>query len=96
MAEFETIQRTRAGVHSADIDVGLRAHMNKVYGTMSVGLLLTAGVAWAVCSNPALLSVLINPATMSPNILGYIVRFAPLIMVFAFCAVITRISAAGW
>jgi len=95
MAEFETIRRTRAGAQSAEIDTGLRAHMNKVYGTMSVGLLLTAGVAWAVGSNPAFLSVLINPVTFSPNILGYIVMFAPLIMVFAFGAMINRLSAAG-
>ncbi|NRP12748.1 Inner membrane protein YbhL [Aliiroseovarius sp. xm-m-379] len=93
MAEFETI---RTGVGSrAEIDAGLRAHMNKVYGTMSVGLLLTAGVAWAVGSNDALLSIFRDPMTLSPNILGWIVMFAPLIMVFAFGAAINRLSAAG-
>lgn len=95
MAEFETIRRTGAGVRTAEIDEGLRTHMNKVYGTMSVGLLLTAGVAWAVGSNPALLSVLRDPATFSPNILGYAVMFAPLIMIFAFSAMIEKLSAAG-
>ena len=41
MAEFETIRRTGAipGVRTAAVDSGLRAHMNKVYGTMSVGML---------------------------------------------------------
>lgn len=95
MAEYETIRRTGAGVRSAEIDEGLRTHMNKVYSTMSVGLLLTAGVAWAVGSNDALLSVLRDPITLSPNILGWIVMFAPLIMVFAFGSLINKLSAAG-
>ncbi len=95
MAEHQTIRRVGAGVRTAEIDEGLRAYMNKVYGTMSVGLLMTAGVAWAVGSNPALLSVLRDPATLSPNILGYAVMFAPLIMVFAFGAMLNRLSAAG-
>ncbi|WP_424942269.1 Bax inhibitor-1/YccA family protein [Aliiroseovarius crassostreae] len=93
MAEFDTI-RSGVGTRAA-IDEGLRAHMNKVYGTMSVGLLLTAGVAWAVGSNDALLSIFRDPVTLSPNILGWIVMFAPLIMVFAFGAAINRLSAAG-
>ncbi|MCA8867755.1 MAG: Bax inhibitor-1/YccA family protein [Rhodobacteraceae bacterium] len=95
MAEYETIRRTGAGVRSAEIDEGLRAHMNKVYGTMSVGLLLTAGVAWVFGSNDALLSILRNPETLSPNILGWVVMFAPLIMVFAFGSLINKLSAAG-
>ena len=94
MADYNSI-RAGAGTRSAEIDQGLRAHMNKVYGTMSVGLLLTAGVAWAVGSSPAMLSFLYNFETGSPNILGWIVMFLPLIMVFAFGAAINRLSAAG-
>ncbi|MFQ5439568.1 MAG: Bax inhibitor-1 family protein [Paracoccaceae bacterium] len=95
MAEYETIRRTGAGVRATEIDAGLRAHMNKVYGTMSVGLLLTAGTAWAFGTSDALLSVLRNPVTLQPNILGFVVMFAPLILVFAFGAMINRLSAAG-
>lgn len=94
MAEFDTI-RARAGTRTAAIDEGLRAHMNKVYGTMSVGLAVTAGVAWAFGSSPALLSILRDPATLQPNILGWVAMFLPLIMVFAFGAMIGRLSAAG-
>jgi len=94
MAEFNTI-RQAAGTRAAAIDEGLRAHMNKVYGTMSVGMLLTFLVAWAVGTSPELLSVFRDPNTLSPNILGWIVMFAPLIMVFAFGAMINRLSAAG-
>ncbi len=94
MAEFNTI-RTAAGARATQIDEGLRTHMNKVYGTMSIGLLLTFAVAWAVGTSPDLLSILRDPMTLKPNILGYIVMFAPLIMVFAFGAAINRLSAAG-
>lgn len=94
MANYQTA-RASAGIRTAEIDEGLRAHMNKVYGTMSVGLLMTAGVAWAVGSNDALLSIFRNPATLQPNILGWIAMFLPLIMVFAFGAMIKRLSAAG-
>lgn len=94
MAEFNTM-RSVTGARSAQIDEGLRAHMNKVYGTMSVGMLLTFAVAWAVGSSPALLAVFRDPMTLRPNILGWIVMFAPLLMVFGFGAAISRLSAAG-
>ncbi len=47
MADYRTIRST-AGARSEVIDSGLRAHMNKVYGTMSVGMLITALAAWAI------------------------------------------------
>ncbi|WP_370228782.1 Bax inhibitor-1 family protein [Cognatishimia sp.] len=94
MAEYNTI-RGVAGARAAEIDAGLRAHMNKVYGTMSIGMLLTFAVAWAVGTSPNLLGVFRDPVTLSPNILGWIVMFAPLGMVFLFGAAINRLSAAG-
>lgn len=94
MAEYQTA-RAGVGARSAEIDQGLRAHMNKVYGTMSIGMLVTGAVAWAVGSSPALLAIFRDPATLQPNILGYAAMFAPLIMVFAFGAMINRLSASG-
>ena len=52
-------------------------------------------MAWAVGSSPALLSIFRNPETLQPNILGWIVMFAPLAMVFMFGSVMRRASAAG-
>ena len=43
-----TIQRGYAQAQSAEIDAGLRAHMQKVYAYMSGGLAITGGVAFAV------------------------------------------------
>ncbi|WP_422029548.1 Bax inhibitor-1/YccA family protein [Roseovarius sp.] len=89
MAEFDTI-RTASGARTAgQVDQGLRAHMNKVYGTMSVGMLITFLAAWAVGTNAAMMETLFTGFTR------YIVMFAPLIMVFAFSAVINRLSAAA-
>jgi len=88
MAQFDTI-RTSGAVRTAEIDEGLRAHMNKVYGTMSVGLLLTFAAAWAVGTNASAMQTLFTGFTR------YIVMFAPLIMVFAFGAMINKLSAAG-
>jgi len=94
MADYQTV-RAGAGARSTQIDAGLRAHMNKVYGTMSVGLLITALAAWAVGTNDMLLSLLRDPMTLRPIILGWIVMFLPLGMVFAFGAPINRLSVAG-
>ena len=95
MAEFDTIRSTTTGVGTAEIHEGLRAHMNKVYGIMSVGMLVTAGVAWAVGSSPALLSIFRDPVTLQPNILGWIAMFLPLGMIFLFGGMINRLSASG-
>ena len=88
MADTNTI-RAAAGTRAAQIDEGLRAHMNKVYGTMSVGLLMTFAVAWAVGNNATMMQSLFTGYTR------YAVMFAPLIMVFAFGAMINRLSAAA-
>ncbi|MCG6882543.1 MAG: Bax inhibitor-1/YccA family protein [Silicimonas sp.] len=89
MAEFETIRPQATGVRTAEIDEGLRAHMNKIYSTMSVGLLVTAGAAWGVGTSPALVEAIFATP------LKWLVMFAPLILVFAFSAMINRMSASG-
>jgi FtsH-binding integral membrane protein len=94
MAEYDTVRTAGVGARAA-IDEGLRAHMNKVYGLMSVAMLVTAGVAWSVGTSDALMSIFRDPLTLRPNILGWVVMFAPLAMVFAFGALINRLSAAG-
>jgi FtsH-binding integral membrane protein len=57
MAEYQTAHAS-AGVRTAEIDQGLRAHMNKVYGMMSIGMLVTAAAAWAIAG----LSVTADPS----------------------------------
>jgi len=86
MAQFDTIRSGVGTAQAARIDAGLRAHMNKVYSLMSVAMLVTAGVAWAVGTNESMLAVVFG----SP--LKWVVMFAPLAMVFAFGALINRMS----
>lgn len=88
MAEFETVRRAGAGIQSAEIDAGLRAHMNKVYGLMSVAMLITGAVAFFVGTNDAILSAIFG----SP--IRYVVMFAPLAVVFGMSSMISRMSQA--
>lgn len=107
MADYHTARAT-VGVRSAEIDEGLRTHMNKVYGTMSIGLLITALASWAIAglavtADPSGATVMISDGkfltgfgeTLYMSPLKWVVMFAPLGMVFAFGAMINRLSAAG-
>lgn len=108
MAEYDTIRTVGAGASAARIDEGLRAHMNKVYGLMSVAMLITGAAAWAIAG----LAVTTDPAAGVAQIgageyltnfgallytspLKWVVMFLPLVMVFAFGALINRLSAAA-
>ncbi|AUC52038.1 MAG: Bax inhibitor-1/YccA family protein [Sagittula sp.] len=76
MAEYQTIgARGVSGARSAQIDEGLRAHMNKVYALMSGALLMTFALAYLVASSPALQQVLL----VSPVV--WVVIFGPLAFV---------------
>ncbi|MBC6442470.1 MAG: Bax inhibitor-1/YccA family protein [Rhodobacteraceae bacterium] len=62
MSQFDTVRRgVAAGVGGREVDEGLRAHMNKVYGLMSAGMVITALAAWAIAG----LAVTSDPAGAS-------------------------------
>lgn len=88
MADFQTINAGRAGAGTAMIDEGLRAHMNKVYGLMSIGMVVTGLVAWSIGTNDALMQAIWGSG------LRWIAIFAPLAVVFAFGAFLNRMSVA--
>ncbi|SHF23545.1 hypothetical protein SAMN05444273_104394 [Litoreibacter ascidiaceicola] len=88
MAEYETMGSVGTGSRAnAAIDAGLKAHMSKIYGLMSIAMLITGGVAFAVGTNEALLAAIFGTP------LRWVVMFAPLVVVFAFGAMINRLSA---
>ena len=89
MAEYQSTRTVGVGTRTADIDVGLRAHMNKVYGLMSVGMAITGAVAWAIGTNDAAIEAIFATP------LKWVVMFLPLVMVFAFGALIPRLSVAA-
>jgi FtsH-binding integral membrane protein len=105
MADYQTTRSFGTAAGAAAIDVGLRAHMNKVYGLMSVGMLLTGAAAWAisglaVTTDPSQAAAELGNGTMLTQLgaaiylspLKWVVMFAPLIMVFALSAMINRLS----
>ncbi len=103
MADNQTVRRAGSVTRSAAIDAGLRAHMNKVYGLMSVAMIVTGLVAYFVGTDlklamngqePNILSIgMVQAMFSSPTV--YIVMFAPLAMVFLFGAAVNRMSQAG-
>ena len=84
-----TVARGEAGV----IDAGLRAHMIRVYNYMTIGLVLTGAVAWAV-ANTALGSIFFQATVQgySLSALGWIALIAPLGLVMWMSFGIQRMS----
>ncbi len=107
MADYNTNYAGSIGATRARIDEGLRTHMNKVYGMMSIGMLLTGAAAWAisglaVTSDPSAAAGMIRPgqyltdfgAAIYGSWLRFVIMIAPLALVFGMSAMINRMSAA--
>lgn len=107
MADYQTIRSVGVGAQTADIDQGLRAHMNKVYGLMSVAMLITALAAWAisglaVTTDPSLAVAELGNGKLLTDFgaliygspLRWVIMFAPLVVVIGLSAMINRMSSA--
>lgn len=70
------------------IDEGLRNFMLKIYNYMAGGLAVTALAAYLVANNVSLLRLFFNETGYTA--LGWLLLFAPLILVFAFSWVLQR------
>ena len=100
MAEFETVRRAGTGVRTAQIDEGLRAHMNRVYGLMAVGMAITGVIAYvigtdlkaALAGQPTSFLAPETLQAMYGSNLRWAIIFAPLAVVFFFSASINRLS----
>ncbi|GIT90774.1 membrane protein [Jannaschia sp. AI_61] len=109
MAQFDALRTgSISGARAEEIDQGLRAHMNKVYGTMSVGMLITFAAAWAisglaVTADPSAAVAQLNADTYLTQLgyalyaspLKWLVMLAPLAFVFGLSAMINKMSAAA-
>ena len=71
--------QTPAGARAAEIDVGLRAYMQKVFGLMGMGTAITGLVAFFTANSPTLLNIVYGTG------LRYVVFLAP----FAFILVLS-------
>ena len=81
---------TTAGRAEVAFDAGLRSHMLSVYNYMTSGVLLTGMVALG-----AALMGIPQQLFFGGSILGWVVIFAPLIMVFFLMARVNHMSTAG-
>lgn len=77
------------------VDEGLRQYMIRIFNYMGLGLGLTALAAWVTLHSP-LLGLMFNYSATANSVglsaLGWIITFAPLLMVFAFMGMINRCS----
>ena len=86
---LRTAQMSGDQAYAADIDVGLRAYMLKVYNYMCIGLGLTGAVAFATSTSPAMMQAIYGTP------LQWVVMLAPLGLVFFLGARINKMSAAA-
>ena len=78
---FGTFNRAGTVADQASFDVGLRAHMVRVYNYMASGLALSGIVAFGLFSSPELASLFFQVQSgrvVGLNMLGWIAIFAPL------------------
>jgi len=100
--------RIATGARVAEIDEGLRAYMNKVYALMAGAMVITGLVAWVIghdfreavraFGGEAASPYLFGPEAISllyGSPLKWVVMFAPLVFIFAFSAMLNRMSAAA-
>ncbi len=78
---FGTFNRAGTVADQASFDVGLRAHMVRVYNYMASGLALSGIVAFGLFSSPELASLFFQVQAgrvVGLNVLGWVAIFAPL------------------
>ena len=81
MANFNTFNRADTVADQASFDVGLRAHMVRVYNYMASGLALSGIVAFGLFSSAELAGLFFQVQAgrvVGLNMLGWIAIFAPL------------------
>jgi hypothetical protein len=78
--KLKTAQMSRSQASAADIDVGLRSYMLRVYNYMTMGLALTGAVAFAASTSPTLMQAIYGTP------LKWVVMLAPLGFVMFFSA----------
>jgi len=88
---FATMGRSAADEAT---DQALRAYMLKVYNYMASALAVTGLISWGVAHTPALLNLLYTTSNgkFGISLLGYVVMFAPLALVFLLSAKISTMQ----
>lgn len=84
---LRTQQMSGDQAYAADVDVGLRAYMLKVYNYMCIGLGLTGAVAFATSTSPTMMQ------TIYGTPLQWVVMLAPIGLVFFLAAKVHSMKA---
>ena len=84
---LRTAQMTGAQARDADIDVGLRTYMLKVYNYMCIGLGLTGAVAFGTSTSPEMMQAIFGTP------LQWVIMLAPLGLVFFLSARVNHMKA---
>lgn len=94
--ELRTDTMTRAQAEAAQIDVGLREYMLRVYNYMASGLALTGIIAYLAANTPAILNLLyaVGPnGAVQATPLAWIVMLSPLAFILVLSFGIERMQA---
>jgi Integral membrane protein, interacts with FtsH len=86
MAQIQRDYWTRTAAAQAELDLGLRQYMLRVYNYMASGLALTGIVAYAVANTPALVQAIFGTP------LQWVVMLAPLAFVMVLSFGLNRLS----
>ena len=92
---LRTGQMSPAEAAAAEIDIGLREYMLRVYNYMASGLTLTGIIAYMSANTPAILSLLYTTSPegfLQPTMLAWIAMLSPLGFVLALSFGINRMS----
>ena len=92
---LRTGQMTRAEAEAAEIDIGLREYMLRIYNYMASGLALTGIVAYGSANTPAILNLLYTTSPegfLQPTMLAWIAMLSPLGFVLALSFGINRMK----
>ena len=85
--QAQAFPATGSATTVAQVDAGLRAYMNRVYGLMAGAMVLTGAVAFTISTSPALLQLIYG----SP--LKWVVMLAPLGVVLLLSARVKKMQA---
>ena len=91
-SRFQNQFMTRTA-EGADIDVGLRSYMLRVYNYMVLGLALTGAIAFFISTSDSAISLFFNAATGQATPLAWIAIFSPLVPVLIMVFGAARLSA---
>lgn len=70
---------TTTATAARGVNEGLRSHFNRVYGTMALGLLITAVMAYVTSTNEAMLGLLVG--AQGNTMMRMLIAFSPMIVI---------------